>query len=129
MISIEVRGASGIVANIHAANRRVGTNVRRRMREVGEEQLQATKDAAPKRTGFMADHTRLDFSPEGLAYTIGYQENDFSAAGLPPYYVYVILGTSRQAANPFLFNVHEQYRARLTAAIGGAVKDGIRVNG
>lgn len=129
MISLQVRGVSGIVANIYAVNRRVGRNVRGAMRAVGEEQRQATEDAAPKRTHFLANHTRLDVSPEGLTYTVGYREEDFAAAGHPPYFMYVILGTSRQAANPYLFDVHEQYRARVTAAVGGAVKDGIKVGG
>lgn len=122
---LTVRGISGIVANIHAANRRVRENVPQAVKRVGEEQRAATQAAAPKKTGFLASHTRLDLSPEGLTYTVGYSDADFAAAGLAPYFYYVILGTSRMPANPYLFNVHEDFRARVTAAIGGAVREGI----
>lgn len=124
-LDVEVRGISGIVANIHAADRRIGGNIRAAMRERGKAQQADTKAAAPRRTGFLAEHTRLGFSPEGLTYTVGYSEADFASAGHPPYFYYVIYGTSQMAANPYLFNVHEEHRARVTAAIGGAVRSGV----
>lgn len=122
---LEVRGISGIVANIYAANERVQEGIRGAVKQVGEEQRAATEAEAPRDTGFLASHTRLDLSPEGLTYTVGYSEADFAAAGLPPYFYYVILGTSRMQANPYLFNVHERYRPRVTEAVGAAVRKGI----
>lgn len=122
---LEVRGISGIVANIYAADQRIGKNIRAAMQKVGAEQRADTEAEAPRDTGFLATHTRLDFSPEGLTYTVGYREADFAAAGLAPYFHYVILGTSKMEARPYLFNVHERYRARVTAGVGAAIRSGI----
>jgi len=125
-VGLEVRGISGLVANIHALNAAVQRNVRAAMQAGGREQHANTVAAAPRKTGFMAEHTRLDYSPEGLAYSIGYVEGDFTGAGLYPYFYPVILGSSTQSANDFLFREHEAYRPKLTRAVGEAVKDGIR---
>lgn len=122
---LEVRGVSGIVANIHAAKSGVAARVRTVVQRRGMAQRADTEAEAPKRTGFLASRTRLDFSDGGYTYTVGYHEEDFAAAGFVPYFYYVILGTSSQAANPYLFNVYERHRALLTAEVGGAVRGGI----
>lgn len=124
--SIEVRGISGLVANIHAAKASVQRRVREAMREVGEGQHAATVREAPKRTGFLASKTRLDFSPEGLTYTVGYDAADFAEAGVYPYFFPVILGSSTQSANDFLGRVHEAYAGEVTRKIGQAVREGLR---
>ena len=124
MNGIQVRGISGLVANIHAVNAAVQRDVRVAMQAQGKAQHEATVAAAPKRTGFLAAHTRLEFSPEGLTYSVGYEEGDWTSAGLYPYFYPVILGSSTQAANNFLFNVHEEHRRVVTEAVGGAVKRG-----
>ena len=67
----------------------------------------------------MASQTRADYSPEGLTYTVGYRASDFPGTFYPPY---VILGTSRMAANDFLFNVHEMMAPQTTQAIGDALR-------
>jgi hypothetical protein len=122
---IQVRGISGLVANIHAANAAVARDVRAAMQHRGKEQHADTKAEAPKRTGFLAAHTRLDFSPEGLAYSIGYDAQDWAEAGLYPYFFPVILGSSTQSANDFLTRVHEMHRERVTRDVGDAVKRGL----
>lgn len=123
-MGIQVRGISGLIANVHAVNVVVQREVRAAMQREGREQRAATVAAAPKRTGFMAAHTRLEFSPEGLTYSVGYDEEDWSEAGMYPYFYPVILGSSTQSANNFLFNVHESHRAMVTKAVGDAVRRG-----
>lgn len=121
-VSIEVRGLSGLAANFRALDREAGRAIRRAMRERGELQHAATVAECPKRTGFMASKTRLDFSPEGLTYDIGYHAEDFKGAGLVFYPQYVIYGTSRMAANDFLFRVHEMMRQDTTRAVGNELR-------
>lgn len=125
MSGIQVRGISGLVANIHAANAAVARDVRAAMQERGKAQHADTVAEAPKRTGFLASHTRLDFSPESLAYSIGYDAQDWAEAGLYPYFYPVILGSSTQSANDFLTRVSEMHRPLLTKDVGNAVKRGL----
>lgn len=125
MNGISVRGVSGLVANIHAVNAHVQRDVRAAMQRRGKAQHTDTVQEAPKKTGFLAAHTRLDFSPEGLAYSIGYDAADWSEAGLYPYFFPVILGSSTQAANDFLTRVHEAHKQLVTRDVGDAVKRGI----
>ena len=68
---------------------------------------------------------RLEFSPEGLTFTVGYDETDWAEAGMYPYFYPVILGSSTQSANDFLFRVHEAHRERVTRAVGDAIRRGV----
>lgn len=119
MIKIEVKGLSGLAANFRAMDAAAQAEIRTAMRERGEAQRTATAAACPKDTGFMASQTRADYSPEGLTFTVGYKAEDFPGTF---YASFVILGTSRMAANDFLFNVHEMMAPETTRAIGDALR-------
>lgn len=123
-MGIEVRGISGLIANVHAAEQAIARDIRAAMEREGKSQHADTVSEAPKRTGFLAAHTRLEFSPEGLTYSVGYEEADWTEAGMYPYFYPVILGSSTQAANNFLFRVHEAHRAQVTRAVGDAIRRG-----
>lgn len=125
MNGLEVKGVSGLIANVHVLKENVGRNIRAAMQREGRSQHEDTVQQAPKRTGFLAAHTRLEFSPEGLTFTVGYDEADWSEAGMYPYFYPVILGSSTQAANNFLFRVHEAHRQRVTKAVGDAIRSGV----
>jgi len=116
---LKVTGLSGLVANIHAARRAVPREVRKAVRANGIAQREEAEAACPRDTGYMASKTRVDFSAEGLTYDVGYWEEDFPDV---PYFWFVILGTSRMAANDFLFQVHQGRKARSTKAVGDAVR-------
>ena len=121
-MGITVRGISGMVANIHSVNADVQREVRAAMQREGRTLQADTRDAAPKRTGFLAAHTKLEFSPEGLTYQVGYDEADWEANGMYPYFYPAILGSSTQSPNNFLFNTYETHRASVTRAVGDAVR-------
>lgn len=121
-VSIEVRGQSGLAANFRALDAAVKPAVQHAMQRQGGLQKERTEAECPKRTGFMASRTRLDFSPEGLTYTVGYKAEDFEAEGLPFYPPFVILGTSRMAANDFLFRVHEMMAQENTRVVGDELR-------
>lgn len=119
MIKIEVKGLSGLAANFRVMDAAAQAEIRTEMRKQGEAQRQATAAACPKDTGYMASQTRADFSPEGLTFAVGYRAEDFPGTFYPPF---VILGTSRMAANDFLFHVHEMMTPETTRAIGDALR-------
>jgi len=122
---LTVRGVSGLIANVHVAKGLIGSNIRAAMQREGKSQHEDTVQEAPKRTGFLAAHTRLEFSPEGLTFSVGYDEADWSEAGMYPYFWPVIMGSSTQAANNFIFRVHEAHRERVTRAVGDAIRRGV----
>jgi len=116
---ITVRGLSGLAANFHAAQARVPAAVRKAVRASGEAQREETEAECPKDTGYMASKTRVEFSPRELTYECGYFAEDFPETFYPEF---VILGTSRMAANDFLLRVHEASAQRRTKAVGDAVR-------
>lgn len=121
--ALKVRGVSGMVANLHAAEKQAVEAVKASVRRMGEEQRSRTEQECPKRTGFMASKTRLDFSPEGLTYNVGYEAADFEGGGMAFYPQFVIFGTRYMAPNNFIFRVQEEMAPRLTREVGQAVKD------
>ncbi len=123
---IRVQGLSGLAANFRAFDREVGRGVREVVRQNGIEQHAETEAAAPRDTGFTADHTRLEFSPGGLAYTVGYDPADYAAAGKDFYVLYLIFGTRFIAANNWPLRVHEARAPKLTRDVGDVLRGAAR---
>lgn len=119
---VGVRGVQGMVANLYAYNEAVQRNVRQAVQENGAEHRQRIAEEAPKDTGFMASQTRVEYSPEGLTYEVGYFAPDFTSAGFPFYPPYVVFGTSRMAANDFIFRATEPFRSVATERVADAVR-------
>lgn len=120
---VEVRGLSGFIANVRAADRTAQAEIRAAVRGNGERQHNVTVAECPKDTGYMASKTVLEFTPGGLNYSIGYREEDFPGAFYPQF---VIHGTHKMAANDFLFRVHEMLAAENTRTVGDAVRRSIQ---
>jgi hypothetical protein len=118
-----VSGNSGLIANVHRVRAVIPQEIRKAVKANGEAQRGETEAACPKDTGYMASKTRVEFSPEGLTFDVGYFEEDFPEVFYPQL---VIHGTSRMAANDFIFQVHEGRRAQNTKAVGDAVRRGFR---
>lgn len=122
---VTVRGLSGLAVNFRAFDERCQTNVLAAQQENGAEHGQRLYDEAPKDTYFMAEHTEVRFSDGGYTYTAGYWPEAFLAAGLPFYPPYVALGTSRQAANDWIFRATEPMRDISRRRVGDAIKDAV----
>lgn len=69
----------------------------------------------------MRDHIVIVFSADGLAYQIGWDEDDFLSAGQPFYPIFVIFGTRFMAARDVLFPNHEQSKRDFAPAMDGVL--------
>lgn len=130
MLSLEVRNTDGVIANLRAADRRVQAAVKRVIAEDGRTLLRSAKARAPVRTGRLRRLLRLELTPAGLGYAVGWRRSEFRAERVAFYPVYVTLGTRRQRANPFLRRAFEgsrpRFRRALRDALSAAVARGAR---
>jgi hypothetical protein len=69
----------------------------------------------------MIDVLRAELTPDELGYNVGFDEADFRAAGLDPYFFFTEYGTSRMAAQPCIGPAGDQelpvYLRELRAAL------------
>jgi len=129
-LSMVVTQRGGLAANFQANTRAVQRATKQAVRETGVEHHTDLYVHAPRRTGFLASQTRLEFSDGGYTYTAGYYDEDFAAAGLASYFRYVRHGTRFMAANPWFDNADARARAafkpRLRAALRATDRRGRR---
>jgi hypothetical protein len=123
--SLEVRGITGLIANVRAFDADCGREIRGAMRRGARDTKELTQQLCAVDTGFMRDHVRCELSPDELAYTVGWNPEDFAAAGLPFYPVWVELGSSLSPAQPALFPAHETMQPHVQADVGDALRRSI----
>jgi hypothetical protein len=114
-----------MAANFHKLGETAKEKVLAAQAENAEEHRRRMYDEAPKKTHFMANHTEVRFSDGGYRYEVGYWAEAFTAAGLPFYVPYPLLGTSRITANPWMFRATEPMRDIARRRVGDAIKDAI----
>src|SRR5688500_18778424 len=129
-LTLSVRGQRGLAANLHAADKQISEAVRLVTLETAVRVHAGAQERAPKDTGFMTDHIRIDMSPGGLAFEVGYREDDFLRADLPPYFIFQELGFHHYATGEYIRNPHLEpaYRAEERGYRNGirtAVRDAI----
>ena len=123
--SVEVRGTTGLIANVRAFDALAQREIKAAVRQGAEETVDLAQQLAPYDTGFMHDHIRSLLSPEGLTFTAGCFAEDFAAVGLPFYPPFVEHGTSKSPAQPFLFPAFEEIRGNIERDIGQALRTSI----
>ncbi len=121
---IEVRGRSGVVANLYARFDAIGEEIRQVVRDEGETVKALAVEGAPKDTGFMASKVTLEMSPDDLVFRVGLKPEDFLSAGKTFYPWFVHEGTVHMPARPFLFNAYEQRRLPFMQRVGDAIRQG-----
>lgn len=123
--SLEVRGITGLIANVRAFDRVAGREIRSAVKQGAKDTADLTRQLCPVDTGFMREHVRDDLSPDGLTYTVGWKAEEFAAAGLPFYPPYVQHGTSVSPAQPSLFPAFEAMRPHVEQDVGDALRRSI----
>jgi HK97 gp10 family phage protein len=107
-VELKVQNIDGIVANFHAASAGVQRDVLALVGDFGARMEQRTVDLCPKRTFYMSEHVRTDFSDAGYTVETGWDASDFlgttDAHGHPRsfYPPYVEFGTRHMRAQPSL---------------------------
>ena len=111
-MTMQTRNAAGVIANMHAADRRVQAAVRRTVRDTGFAEYSLAYTLCPVDTGFMQDNLTLEFFPSELGYELGWKEEDFAAVGKAPYFIFTEFGTTKMAAQPCLFPARDAERPK-----------------
>lgn len=124
-LTLRVRNAAAVVANLRAFDRRYQREVRAAVRVAGHYARTRVQAYAPVRTGFMRRGVRTTFSDDALSYTVGWDAADFTKAGKPFYPPYQEYGTVTIAPRPSLGpggrEGAEYLRQRLRAALQASV--------
>ena len=128
-MTLSTRNLNGVVANLFRSDREAQRAIRVTVDKYGHETHAIAVALCPFDTGFMQEHLRLRFTERGLGYEVGWDEPDFTAAGLPFYPLYQEFGTTKMAAQPCLFPAHELTRPRFTAALRNNVRAAVRRRG
>lgn len=124
-MNLEVRGITGLIANVRAFDRIAQREIKSAVAQGMEETVDLTQQLCAYDTGFMHDHVRGELSEGGYTYKVGWKEEDFTAAGHPFYPPYVELGTSVSPAQPALFPAHEAMRPHVQEDVGNALRRSI----
>jgi hypothetical protein len=126
MRNVTVTGMSAMAANFHKLEEAAREKVLAAQAETAEQHRQLMEYEAPKKTGFLAQHTEVRFSEGGYRVEVGYWAETFAAAGLDFYVPYPLFGTSRIAPNDWMFRATEPMREVYTRNVGDALKDAVR---
>jgi HK97 gp10 family phage protein len=125
-LELSVRNIDGLAANFYAADREIAAAMRDAARSAAELVQQVTQQTCAVDTGFMRDHVRIWFTPSGLGFEVGWDADDFFAAGHPFYPFFVEYGTRFMAAQPALEPAYDYvvpiYRDDVSDLIRAAVE-------
>lgn len=122
---LSVRGLSGLVANLYAADPLVQSRVRTVNTRFGAAIRQRVADTCAYDTGFMSEHARDTYTPSGLTFEVGWDASDFFDAGKAFYPEYVEFGTVAMAAQPSLLPAFDEYSSAYEQAIGDEIRAAI----
>jgi HK97 gp10 family phage protein len=121
-----IRDLSGLIANFHALDEDLQTEIRAAVKESAGDTRTLTEMLAPKDTGFMSEHVLERITESGFGFDVGWDAGDFFEAGFAFYPFYQEFGTSIMAAQPSLGpaweEVKPQHRERIRAAAQRAVQ-------
>lgn len=131
-LNAKVFNLDGLVANLFENDKRAQAAIRKVVARNGKRlKAQAEKDcpydtSKPANEFHMRDNVRLEPSDDGLVARVGFLRKDFTKAGQPPYYHFVLGGTVNMAANPFLDRAqnttYPRFKADLSVEVRRAMK-------
>lgn len=124
-IDLKVRNASAVIANVHRAVGGVDRELRPVVERVSQYVAAMTYRRAAVDTGFMREHIRRKITQKGLAFSVGWEADDFYGAGHPFYPPYVEFGTSRARAQPALLPSFREGEQMMKQATRDAIRRAI----
>jgi len=102
--TIATKNAPDVARRLRAFDTRTRAAIKTLIGETAAKQFQRTYDLCPKRTFFMADHIKVEFSRGGYRYTVGWKESDFVNAGKPFYPLWQEFGFRHYRTGRFIQN-------------------------
>lgn len=131
-IDLKVSNYAGLIARLEQGGKAARAEILKAVGESASRMYQRTYDLAPKKTFFMVEHLRTDFSKGGFTFETGWVATDFlgttdekgnSRAFYPPF---VELGTRHMRAQPSLSIAFREEEPRFKAAISRALDKAYR---
>lgn len=121
---VTVRGASGVVANIHARQREVGREIRATNREFAPRVRDRAREYAPRDTGNLEESLTYRLTPDELVFEVFHDPSFYDDA---PYYIFMEMGfhhhiTGQFIVRPHLFPAFEEERPAYQGAVSTAVR-------
>lgn len=123
---LTVVGAKGAIANIYSARQDLVAEIRHATIKAGNDTRLLAFQLAPKDTWFMANHIRVEFTPQQRGFEVFLEPAEFFAAGHEYYPPFVEFGTSISAAQPFLLPAYTVMAPHYAADISKAIKRALR---
>jgi HK97 gp10 family phage protein len=122
-LSLSFKNAAAVAANFKHYDEGSHKVIRELVREAGQYCHDLTVFLCPVDTGFMRDHVRVLYGKEGYSFEVGWLEEDFLAAGLAFYPIFVEFGTRFMAAQPSLVPAYQDTKEWFVPALGDALRD------
>lgn len=127
-LEAKVANIDGIVANFHAANAGIQRDVLALVGDTAARIHQRTVDLCPKKTFYMSEHVRTDFSDGGYTVETGWDAGDFlgttdaqgHARSFYPFYVE--FGTRHMRAQPSLSLAYREQTADFSARLSDILR-------
>jgi hypothetical protein len=119
-MTLGTRNRRALSANFQAMDARLQRDARKLVAKYRDKQFHLTRELCPVGTraytrgthqhdpGFLRSMIRARTSDDGLAYEIGWREEDFIEKGEPPYFIFTEFGTRFMAARPCVFPARDK---------------------
>ncbi len=126
---VTVRNADSLKANLARAQEGAKKAILHAVGEAASKIAQRTIDLCPKRTFFMSQNVRTDFSLHGYAFTVGWWATDFlgsvdNAGRQRSFYpLFVEFGTRHMVAQPSLTIAYQEEEPRFKRSLEIAMKN------
>ena len=127
-VSVTVVNVDGLTARLERGGKKARQAILDAVGESAARLEQRTIDLCPKRSFYMSEHVRTDFSDKGFVFETGWDARDFEGTtdenGRPRsfYPVFVELGTRKMAAQPSLSIAFAEEEPRYKAALDDALR-------
>lgn len=121
-MDLSFKNAAAVIANIYNADRVFIAATKKLVREAGQYNHDLAYFLAAFDTGFMREHLRVLYGAEGYSFEVGWYEEDFVAAGLAFYPIYVEFGTRFMAAQPALYPAYRDTKEWFLPALSNELR-------
>lgn len=125
-VRLYVRGDKATIANIYAMRKDVVAEIKYTNIRTANDMRELTHQLCPKDTWFMAEHIRVEHTPDYRAFEVYWDPEDFEAEGLEFYPPFVEFGTSKQRAQPSLGPAYDALSPHYSADISRNIKKALR---
>lgn len=122
-LSLSFKNAAAVAANFHDYDQKAHKAIRELVREAGQYCHDLTVFLCPVDTGFMSEHVRVIYGREGYTFEVGWLEEDFIAAGLAFYPIFVEFGTRFMHAQPSLYPAYQDTKEWFIPELGDRLRE------